>query len=67
MKATLKEYSNQQQYEIDSPVRVEAKESIAVAVNEAKLKIKALRGTSEFIGFKIYDIHGDLRYKLPGY
>lgn len=67
MKATLKKYSNQQQYEIDSPVKVEAKKSIAVALNEAKLEIKKVRGTSEFIGFKIFDKYGDLKYKLPGY
>lgn len=67
MIAVLKEYNNPQKYETDSPIKIEYKKSISVALKEAKLKIRELRGTSEFVGFKIYDKYGRLKCKLPGY
>lgn len=67
MKATLKYYKNQQEYEKDFPNKIEAKESITVALKEAKQQIREVRGTQNFIGFRVFDKYGDLKYKLPGY
>jgi|GEM_PF-1731903 hypothetical protein len=67
MRATLKYYTDQQQYEKDFPYKIETKKSISIALEEAKQKIREVRHTPKFIGFKVFDKYGDLKYKLPSY
>jgi len=67
LRATLKFYKGQQEYEKDFPYKIEAKKSISIALEEAKQKIREVRHTPKFIGFKVFDKYGDLKYKLPSY
>lgn len=72
MKVRLRQYSNPQKYTEDFPdkeiVSIEGKPlTIKKALKIAKDKIAEVRGTTKFIGFKIFDKHGDLKYKLPSY
>lgn len=67
MKAILKKYATQELYEKDYPHEIKTTDSIGDAVEEAKEIIRGYRKTKNFIGFKVFDIKGDLKYKLPSY
>ena len=67
MKAILKIYSNKLNYDKDFPDKVKFKPSITEAIEEAKGKIRTVRNTEKFLGFKVFDKHEKLKYKLPSY
>lgn len=65
MIAKIKTYTNKDRYIRDYPDKEQQLESIQQGLKMAKSKIASVRGSNKFIGFKIFDKHGELKHKLP--
>ncbi|EIJ38792.1 hypothetical protein JoomaDRAFT_1785 [Galbibacter orientalis DSM 19592] len=65
MKVKLKSYNNLQNYQCDYPENVALMLSVTKALEYAKKQISAIRGTKNFLAYKIVTLEGELLYKLP--
>lgn len=65
MKAKLKAYSTQENYEKGYASKEEPFLSIGEALETAKKNIAKVRNTHKYLAYRIYDRDGELRYKLP--
>lgn len=67
MIAKLVRYNNKEDYLKDKNGQEEFHKGITRAVNYARKEVSKYRGTFSFVGFKVYNKYGDLKYKLPSY
>lgn len=70
MEVKLKRYKNPHNYskgfEDDILTEIEGKPlTVNTALKYAKEKIAEVRGTTKYVGFKIFDKHNQLKHKLP--
>lgn len=65
MNVKLKKYRNEDTYNKDFPDKEEFFTTVKGALEHAREKIALVRGTNKFLGYKIFDKHGDLVHKLP--
>lgn len=64
---TLKKYRDPDTYEKDFPDKEEFFTTVKGALAYAKNNISKVRGTNKFLGYKIFNKHGELIHKLPSY
>jgi hypothetical protein len=70
MKVKLKKYTNIDLYEKDYPEEIEVIDQTVKALDIARSGVSRIRrarrkDTSLWVGYKIFNLNGDLLYKLP--
>jgi hypothetical protein len=70
MEVILKKYTNRDLYERDYPEEIEIVDKLVKAVEKARMGVSRARRASVkdptvWIGYKVFNMDGDLKYKLP--
>lgn len=65
MRVKLNKYSNRDTYEKDFPDGIEEFGTVNKAIDFARKKLAKVRNTNKFLGYKMFNKHGELLHKLP--